>query len=526
MLKFLSKTQKISRAAIILAFAYGISYILGLFRDRTFVHYFGAGDELDAYNAAFIIPDFFFNLTIAGAITVAFIPVFTNYVSKKKEGAAWEVANSVLNLASILIVVICIICFFAAPWLIKIVAPGFPPEKLDLALNLTRILLLSPIIFNISNTFGSILVSLKKFTAYAFAPALYNLGIIGGTLLLYGRFGIYGAAIGTIVGALLHLTIQLIGVRQSGYKYKFSVNLFHPGIKRIIKLMIPKTLGLAAWQINLWVYTMLGSFLATGSIAIFNFSRNFQSLPIALIGISLGTAIFPTLAEKAALHKNKDFTMFFSKIFRQIIFLSLPATMGLILLRKEIIELILKTGRFTDSDVQIMSYAFLFFCFAITTENLVHLIARSFYAHQNTLTPVTISIMVIIVNIICSYYLSKVIGVAGLTLSFAIMSFLQVALLLMFLKWKIKKLDGINIFLSFLKISIATAVMSLGIIGIRWLIEDNFAIDRSLYLLVELIIITLASLAIYLIIAKLIRIKETRFLFSTFNFFNKTNRNR
>lgn len=454
-----NKQQKTTKAALILAATSFVSYLLGLFRDRTFAYKFGASSELDAYNAAFIIPDFFFNLLVAGAISAAFIPVFSEYINKSKQKQAWRIANSILNLATFVLIVAAIIIFFTIPYLIKVVAPGFNPETQKLAVNITRVLLLSSIIFGASNTFGSILVSLKKFTAYAISPALYNLGIILGTIFLSDYLGMLGTALGVVLGALLHLSVRLIGVFSSGFKYKPVADISHPGVRQIIKLMIPKTVGMITEQTYLWTYTVIGSTLTAGSIAIFNFSRNLQSLPVSLIGIALATAVFPTLAEKASLKKQEEFIWHFSKIFRLILFLGIPASIGMFLLKNQISQLLLGTGKFGPEDIKITAFALGFFCLGITAESLIHLLARSFYAFQNTITPVIIAIACIIINIIFSIWFSKFLGVAGLTLAFSSAYIIQMIILIILLKRKLIKIDGATILKSLFKISLATILM-------------------------------------------------------------------
>jgi putative peptidoglycan lipid II flippase len=343
-----SKTKTITFAAFLLALSTLISRILGLVRDRLLAGRFGAGEELDIYFAAFRIPDFFYGILIAGGITAAFLPVFSEYFSKKtsKENE-WspqvlEFTNNILNCFLILLILICLILAIFAPLIIKFIIPGFSPENKALTIALTRIIFLSPIFFGLSSVFSGILHFFNKFLVYSLAPILYNLGIIFGILFLVPSFGVFGLAYGVILGAFLHLIIQIPAAKNSGFKYKPLFNFKYSGLKKVFKLMIPRTIGSAAYHINLVVITAIASTLTAGSITIFNFSNNLHYFPIGLIGTSFAISSFPVFSKFWARGQKREFLDSFSSSFRQIIFFIIPISLLIFILRAQIVRLVLE----------------------------------------------------------------------------------------------------------------------------------------------------------------------------------------
>ena len=268
------KSKNISSAAIILAVSYLCSRIIGLIRDRLLAGTFGAGDELDIYYCAFRIPDLVYSLIVMGAISAGFIPVFISYRSKKNSGKEWILANNILNLILFSTIIICGILIIFTPFLVPLIAPGFSREKILWTVKLTRIMFLSPIFLSVSAILGGILQSFKKFFIYSLAPIMYNLGIIFGILFLIKPLGLYGLAFSPVLGAFLHMLIQIPSTISCGFHYRFILNLFDKGIRRILRLMPARTLSLAVSQINFLGMTIIASFLSSGSITIYNFSYN------------------------------------------------------------------------------------------------------------------------------------------------------------------------------------------------------------------------------------------------------------
>lgn len=397
------KSKTIFSAAFILATAALTSRILGLVRDRLLAGRFGAGDELDIYFAAFRLPDLIYSILIMGAISSAFIPVFAQYFQKDKK-EAWHLTSGLFNLAFLILIILAGIFILIAPWLISIVAPGFSGIKREMTVLLTRIMFLSPLLLGISSILGGVLQYFHRFFVNSLAPIMYNIGIIIGILFFVPLWGLVGLAWGVVLGAGFHFLIQLPSAIFSGFQYKRVFAFYHQGIKKIIKLMIPRTIGLAGFQINFLVITAIASTLVSGSIAIFNLSYNLQYVPIGIIGISFATATFPRLAKSFAKKDKQYFSKNFSSVFSQILYLVLPVTVLFFLLRAQIVRIILGTGQFDWMDTRLTAAALGIFSFSIFAQSLIPLISKAFYSFQNTKTPVLISLWSIGINILGSFF--------------------------------------------------------------------------------------------------------------------------
>jgi len=474
------QTKTITTSAFILAVAALGSALLGLLRDRLLAGRFGAGNELDMYYAAFRIPDFISIVLVMGAISAAIIPIFSSYwVRSQKE--AWQFTSATLNLFLVSLIFICLLLFVLAPYLISLIAPGFQGEKREITVMLTRIMFLSPILLGISNIISGILQVFHRFLVTSLAPIMYNLGIIFGILFLVPKLGISGLAWGVAFGGALHLFIQLPTFFSAGFRPQRILTIFHPGVRNVIKLMLPRSLGLAASQINLIVITAIASTLLVGSIAIFNLANNLIWLLIAMIAISFSTATFPSLS-LAFLKKDKEeFIQKFSSTFRQILFLIVPASLLMFLLRAQIVRLILGTGRFGWTETKLTAACLGLFSIGIFAYGFIILVSRAFYAIQNTKTPAFLSIFSMIINIGLSFlfvWLLKSsnifqefmanflklqgienIALIGLPLAFSIVGIFQFILLTFFFYKKIGDIRLKEILRSFKKILFASILM-------------------------------------------------------------------
>ncbi len=479
-----SQTKTITFAAFILAVSSLISRLLGLFRDRLLAGRFGAGEELDIYFAAFRIPDFVYGILIVGGITAAFLPVFSEYF--KKEDKKWssealEFTNNVLNCFLVLLVFICLVLAIFTPVIIKFIIPGFSPENRAFTIALTRIMFLSPILFGLSSIFSSILHYFNRFLVYSLAPILYNLGIIFGIIFLVPIFGIFGLAYGVILGAFLHLAIQIPAAKASGYRYKWVFNFKYPGLKKIFKLMLPRTIGSTAYHINLIVITAIASTLTAGSIAVFNFSNNLYHVPIGFIGISFALSSFPVLSRVWAEGKKEEFLDKFSSTFRQILFFIIPISLLMFLLRAQIVRIVLGTGEFGWLETRLTAASLGVFSLGILAGALIPVLVRAFFALQDTKTPVIIGISSMIVNVGFSFFFVYLLGfsngfrdlfvtvldlqgidnikIIGLPLALSLAAVFQLVLLLIFFNKKIGDFRIKQILKSLIKISIAAIIM-------------------------------------------------------------------
>lgn len=288
-------------SSLTLTFTSGLSYALGLVRDKTFAYRFGASSTLDIYNSAFVVPDFLFAVIVSGALSAAFVPIFTS-LDEKSRTRAFEYINQVLSWLLILISLFAILFALFLPFLVEYLVPGFNQSDRLMYITTTRILLIAPLFFTLSNTFGYALLSTRDFLWYGLAPVMYNAGIIIGVLVLVPLFGWPGLVLGTVLGALLHMLMRAFGIRQYGYRFKLTLT-YTPELKETITLMLPKILQIGSWQIMLWWFISLASSIGQGSVTIYNFAYNFQSLPVSLIGISIALSSFAKLSHLSA-HEN------------------------------------------------------------------------------------------------------------------------------------------------------------------------------------------------------------------------------
>ena len=396
-----SQARSITSAAIIIGALSLVSRLLGIFRDRILASQFGAGDVLDVYYAAFRLPDLVYNLLVLGAISAGLIPVFTGLLSgdSKDHKQAWKLINSALNILLVAVIIICIILFLSAPYLMPLITPSFSPEKMATVIGLSQIMFLSPIFLGLSAIFGSILQSFRRFFIYSLAPIFYNVGIIIGALYFVDNFGLNGLAWGVVLGSFLHLIIQIPPTFYLGYKYYFTFNWRDKNVRKVGRLLVPRTLTLVINQINFLIITIFASTLAVGSLAIFNLSNNLQSFPLGIFGVSLAVAALPALSALAAKNKMADFVATISTTFRQTLFFIVPISILLYVLRAQVVRVILGSGQFSWLDTRLTAAALAIFSLSLFAQGALPLIVRGFYALHNTKTPFFIGLISILINL-------------------------------------------------------------------------------------------------------------------------------
>lgn len=511
------ESKTITSAAIIVAAASLASRFLGIIRDRILAGEFGAGDILDTYYAAFRIPDLIFNLLVLGALSAGFIPIFTKYLQSKGEDKAWKLVSDIINILVIGLLIICGILFIFAPQIMKLITPGFNAEKMASTILLTRIMFLSPLFLGLSSVFGGILQSFKRFIVYSFAPIFYNVGIIIGALVFVRYWGIVGLAYGVVLGAFLHMIVQIPSCKFLGFKYTLKFDFKESGIKELFKMMVPRTLTLGINQINLVVVTIIASTLASGSLAIFNLANNLQSFPIGIFGVSFAIAAFPTLSALALKEDKKEFVHSFSNTTREILFFLIPASALLLVLRAQIVRVILGSGAFTWEDTQLTMEALAMFSFGLFAQAMIPLLIRGFYAFANAATPFALGLISAIINIFLSIYLTHPFalfnynidfGVSGLALAFSISSILNFILLWLALRTKTDGLDEKNIILSVLKVSLATLAMAVTAQFMKFGIEPYFGTQTFLGIFLQGFIAGLVGIAVFVVVAMLLKSPE------------------
>lgn len=422
----------IGKATVIIAVLTLVSRLMGFVRDLFLASQLGASTQTDIYFTAFRLPDLIYNLLILGTLSAAFIPVFTNQYLKNK-ASAWELTNSILNLGLLIMGGLGILLFIFANPLAKLMAPGFGPEQLTQTILLTRIFLLSPIIFTISSVLSSTLISLKKFIWVNTAPLFYNAGIIIGIVYFWPSWGLQGLAFGVILGAVMHAAIQLPQLIQLGYKWRPTIAWQSQSVRKVLQLFLPRVLGLDISYVNLVIVSIVGSTLTAGAISAFNFANNIQSVPLGIFAISTTLAVFPVLSEEYAKKQFNNFINTFNRAFVRILFFILPLAVLMLLLRAHIVRLLLGYGA-CDWTCTITTFDALgLLSLSLIAQSLVPLLSRAFYARQNTVLPLIIGLGAMVINAALSYYLSFGLGILGIALGFVIASMFQLALLMIYL---------------------------------------------------------------------------------------------
>ncbi len=391
--------RNINQAAIILGFFTLVSQILAMFRDRMFAHYLGPSATLDVYYASFKIPDLLFVSVASLASITVLLPFLVEKIGVNEKGelnggsaSARKLLHDIFTVFLLVMIGVSVIAFIFMPELVKLIAPGFNALELKELTGISRIMLLSPILLGLSNLFGSVTQMFKKFFVFALSPVFYNIGIILGLVVLYPRYGLNGLAIGVVLGAFLHLMIQFPVLARKKFLPKLSFNIDWKVIKKITALSLPRTLGLALNSIALVVIMALASKMGEGSVSIFQFSLNFQNVPLGIIGVSYSVAAFPTLARFFSGSNMKDFVAYIAVAARQIVFWCMPIMFLFIVLRAQIVRVVLGTGSFSWDDTRLTAAALALFSISIVGQSLILLLTRGFYAAGNTRRPLLINL--------------------------------------------------------------------------------------------------------------------------------------
>lgn len=506
-----SRQSSILSGAFIIMTTVIFSKVLGLIRDRLLAHIFSP-DETEIFFAAFRLPDLIFQLLILGALSVAFIPVFTEFLEEKGKEEAFEMARSVLNIALLIFVLVTVLVyFFAGPLTSSLIVPGFIPQRQLQVVELTRIILLGEIILAIGSFFIGILQSFQRFIIPAFASVFYNLGIILGIVFFSKSLGITGAAIGVIIGAILHTVIQLPLIFSMGFRFKFPVRLFHPGVKELIRLMSVRTLGLAAEQINETVGIALASLSAVGSVTYLTFAQHLQVVPIGLFGATLAQAALPVLSAERARGKIEEFKVTLLTTMHQILFLALPATAILIVIRIPVVRLIFGASQFDWKATVLTGATLAFLAIGLAAQSISLLFVRGFYALKDTKTPVIVSLIVVALNIILSVYFISFLKlpVWSIGLANSVAALVSAVLLFYSLHLKIGKFDLKQVLTPLFKMLMATVIMGVALyIPIKLLDVVIFDTTRTINLIFLTGISSALALSVYVIVVWFLKVKE------------------
>ena len=458
----LKTTQTIGMAAFIISLAGIASRFLGFLRDRLLAAQFGAGDTLDAYYAAFRLPDLFYSLIVLGALSAAFLPVFTELRSQKKEEEAWILASDVLWLLVLVLGAACIAGIVLADSVVTVIAPGFTGEKRELTIGLTRIMLLSPLFLAVSAVLSGVLMSFRRFIAYSFAPLFYNIGIIFGILVLVPIFGVQGLGFGVVVGSFLHMATQWPAFATAGWRVRFRPleSLRNPALRKVIGLMIPRSLSMGVNQIGLLVMTGFASLLASGSLAAFTLANNIQSVALGIFGVAFSVAVFPALSIAIAERQEKVFFTLLADTTRRILFFVLPLSALMIVFRAQFVRVILGSGQFNWEDTIVTFNVLTLLSVSLFAQSLIPLFARGFFALQNTKTPLLIAFWSEVFHVVLLVILrqSFSFSIEMLASAFSFVTIVNFGLLYFMLKRQARYWDDTRMLIPALKIALAAVL--------------------------------------------------------------------
>ncbi len=460
--------SRLALAAAIMMAAYGASRLTGLVRDIVISYQFGTSRAYEAYLAGNRIPDLVFQIVAGGAVASAFIPVYTSYLARREEDEGWRLVSSLFNIGLLVLVPLVAVLMILSPQLMQIIAPGFDAETSALAANLARIMLISPVFFTLGCFATSVLNSHQRFLLASMAPASYNVGIILGALFLarplaqMGQppFGLapYSLAIGAAAGSALFLLVQVPGLMQVRMIYRPILDLGHLGVREVGRLMLPRTLGLGVAQVNFVVTLILASGMEERYAALY-YAWLLTNLPLGIFAMAISTAVFPTLATQSALDQIAELKRTLTASLRLILYLTIPASIGLIVLRYRVIQLLFERGEFTAQSTEWTAVALQFYAAALFAHAATEIVTRAFYALHDTRTPVLVAAGTMVVNVVLAVTLVGFLSHGGLALATSLAATLEALTILYLARRRLGSLGEWPLLLSVGRTIVAAILM-------------------------------------------------------------------
>ncbi len=532
------RTRQLARSTLVVMIAFGTAKLISLGQTVIIANVFGVGREWDAFVTANSIPELVFTLIAGGALAHAFIPIFSGYLAQEDLAGAWRTASHVVNTVFVTTFIVSFIVFLTAPWLVaNVVAPGFDEAGRQQTVELMRILLLSTLIFSVSGIVMGILQSFNHFLSPALAPIMFDVGILIGVIFLIQPFGVRGIAYGAVLGAAMHLMIQVPGLIRFRARWQPELGLRDPVLWRVIRLMLPRVAGLGLFSFNFLIMNNIASRLGEGSVSALSWGWRLMQIPQTLIGTAMGTVIFPTLAALSALGDESGKRNAMSGALRFIMIASIPSAVGLIFVGQPLISL-LERGAFDASASALVYSTLRFFALGIVVHSALEVVARSFYADKDTLTPLWAALGGAAINLVLAFVLSGVAqvearyvnhlvmeqfgylgtplfvgSVGGLALANTLGTAFEVSVLLVALR---RRWHGINenaLARTVLKTLAASLVMALAIALLNTLWHSLGLAERGLvWTIIQLGVEVTAGAVVFLIVATLLKMNELRTL--------------
>ena len=543
-----TKQTSVAKSAGIVSIAVMFSRVLGLVREMIFARYFGAGFLYDAYQAAFTIPNVLRDLFAEGALSAAFVKVFTDYQINKSEAEAWKLASLVLNALAVILSIVTILGILLTPYLVSIVASGFSPEKAALTVTMTQVMFpfillvaLAAVAMGVLNTKGIFGIPASASTVFNVVSIIVGLGfaywLSGGSWdaahdkytvpAISAQWAILGMAIGTLIGGAAQFAMQIPSLLKVGFRFSPILSFTDEGVKKIMRLMAPAILGTSAVQINVLVNLAFVSGI-DGGRSWLSYAFRLMQFPIGVFGVAIGTASIPVLSRMASEGKFGDFRKTLSSSLNLVFLMTLPSACGLIILGEPIIRLLYSRGAFKESDVPMTAYALAGYSIGLTGYAAIKILSPAFYALNDAKTPMIIAVCSIAVNALASLFfrnwLSNFgvspeypsgyghVGVALATSSVALVNFFALALMM---RKRIERIDGKAIISAFARIAAASAVMSLVCYFSYHFLVNQLGISSFTIKIIEVFVPIVLGGIVFVLMAKILRVSEVDKLYNS-----------
>jgi putative peptidoglycan lipid II flippase len=506
--------RRLAGQALLVMGLFVVGRVLGVVDDIVKAYLFGTGGDLGAYLAAFQLPDLLNNLISGGALAGAFIPIFADFLTRNDRAGAWRLASTVLNLTFLATLVIGLIIVISAPWLARtFIVPSFRPELQNLTADLMRFIVLSMVLFSISGVAFAILNAHQHFFLPAIAPLFYNVGVVGGALLLAPHYGVWGLAYGAVAGMLLNVLIQIPGLVHYGMRWQPLLQWRAPAVQEVLRLMIPRMAGVGVIYLNILVGINLASGLGDTAVASLSYAWRIQQILATIIGLSIGGVLFPSLAALAAGGEDDRLRDTFSLGMRVMLLLSVPAAFALVFLGRHAIDAVLRGGNFDQSSTDQVMSALQFYAFGLVGYCTLELVARGLFAKRDTRTPFFVASGALLANFLLARLLMGPLNIGGLALASTLAVSGEVLALLWILRRRMGGIDGRALALTLGRAVLGALVMGVTVnASLSALAPLTAGLSERLALVVELGVSAIAGLAVYWLVVLALGSQEVRAL--------------
>jgi putative peptidoglycan lipid II flippase len=501
--------QGLARAGMVVSGAFLISRLLGYVRYVVIGNSGLLAGDLDTFFAAFRLPDLIFQLVAAGALSSALIPVMAALLAEGEESHAWRVVSTIVNLMLIALSALAIVLFVLAPVVMRVIAPGFGPVQLERSVELTRTMLLSPIFLALGAVATSVLNSGGRFAASALAPIVYNLVIIVAALILVAPLGVEGLAIGVVLGSLGHLLVQVRPLARLGFRYSPRIDGQDPHARKALLLMAPRAIGLGATQITFIVVGALATTVGVGALTDFNFAFVLLQIPLGVIGVPLGIVVLPTLSRNAAVGHEVSFASLLTRALRLLVYVMVPITAVTIILREPVVEVLFGSGKISQPNLDLIASTLAYFAIGLTAHALIAVLARGFYARQDTVTPVLAAIAAVAINCSLAVVLVGEYGLAGIAVAIAAAAWIEALALLAILHHRLPHFEVRGLARVGIEAVVGSALAgAVAFLASGWLTDALGIHPGRLVLVGQLILVSLVFSLVYAALSLVLRIPE------------------